>query len=50
MSATAFTAVAALFVVSSSKYQKARLFIHVIVFGAKTGALLKRNKNFIVVH
>lgn len=50
MPATAFAAVTALFVVGSSKYQKPRLFIHVVIFGIETGTLLKENIYFVIVH
>nr|WP_298353371.1 hypothetical protein [Runella sp.] len=43
MPATAFAAVTSLFVVDVRKYQKTRVFIHVIVFGIETGTLLKGN-------
>ena len=50
MPAATFTAVTALFVVNSGKYQKTRLFIHVIIFGIKTGTSLKGNIYFVIVH
>jgi hypothetical protein len=50
MPATAFAAVAALFVVDVCKYQKTCVFIHIVVFGNKTGTLLKGNMYFVIVH
>jgi hypothetical protein len=50
MTATAFAAVTALFVVDVGKYQKTRLFIHIVIFGIKTGTLLKGNIYFVIVH
>lgn len=50
MSAAAFAAVAAFFMVVFCKHQKPRVFIHVIISRLKTWTLLKGAIKFVILH